>query len=101
MKQRQCTVSAMETHFKGKEQTSLCFNWAPRHEGILGEKRYSSTYSLTSALDGGEWSASRTGPCYPLYRRLDGPQSRSGQGDEEKNSQSQPGLEPSIIQPVT
>jgi hypothetical protein len=26
MKQRQCTVSAMETHFKGKEQTSLCFN---------------------------------------------------------------------------
>jgi hypothetical protein len=25
------------------------------------EWRYSSTHSLTSALDGGEWSASRTG----------------------------------------
>jgi hypothetical protein len=36
---------------------SLYFNWAPRHEGVL-EWRYSSTHSLTSALDGGEWSAS-------------------------------------------
>jgi hypothetical protein len=26
----------------------------------MGEWRYSSTHSLTSALDGGEWSASRT-----------------------------------------
>jgi hypothetical protein len=32
-----------------------------RHEGVLGELRYSSTHSLTSALDGGEWSASRPG----------------------------------------
>jgi len=24
---------------------SLCFNWAPLHEGILGEWRYSSTDS--------------------------------------------------------
>jgi hypothetical protein len=44
-----------------KVKLSLCFNWAPRHEGVLGEWRYSSTHSLTSALDGGEWSASR--PC--------------------------------------
>jgi hypothetical protein len=28
---------------------------------VLGEWRYSSTHSLTSALDGGEWSASRPG----------------------------------------
>jgi hypothetical protein len=34
-------------------------NWASRHEGILGEWKYSSTHNLTSALDGGEWSASR------------------------------------------
>jgi hypothetical protein len=34
---------------------------APRHEGVLGEWRYSSIHSLTSALDGNEWSASR--PC--------------------------------------
>jgi hypothetical protein len=35
-------------------------NRAPRREGALGEWRYSSTRSLTSALDGGEWSASRS-----------------------------------------
>jgi hypothetical protein len=34
-------------------------NEAPRHEGVLGKWRYSSTYSLTSALDGGESSDSR------------------------------------------
>jgi hypothetical protein len=28
----------------------LCLNWAPRHEGVLGEWRYSSTHSSTSAL---------------------------------------------------
>jgi len=35
-----------------------------------------------------------------LDRRLGGPQSRSGHGGEEKNSQPLPGLEPPIIQPV-
>jgi hypothetical protein len=41
--------------------SSLCAlsQWAPRHEGVLGEWSYSSTQSLTSALDGGEWSAAR------------------------------------------
>jgi hypothetical protein len=43
----------------------------------------------------------RKEPWYPLDRRLGGPQSRSGRGGEEKNSQPLPGLEPSIIQPVT
>jgi hypothetical protein len=47
---------------------SLCFNWAPRHEGVLGEWRYSSTYSLTLVLDGGEWSASRPGRFTPRKR---------------------------------
>jgi hypothetical protein len=32
-------------------------------------------------------------PLYPLDRRLGGPQSRSGRG-EEKNSQPSPGIEP-------
>jgi hypothetical protein len=36
-----------------------------------------------------------------LDRRLGGPQSRSGRGDEEKNSQPLPGLEAPIIQPAT
>jgi hypothetical protein len=57
---------------------------------------------VTSALDGGEWSASRPdrfaphgkSPWYPLNRRLGGPQIRSGCGDEEKNSQPPPGVEP-------
>jgi hypothetical protein len=39
-------------------------------------------------------------PWYPLDRRLGGPQSRSGRGGEEKNSQPLSGLEPLIIQPV-
>jgi hypothetical protein len=63
---------------------------------------------LTSTLDGGEWSASRPGrftpreiaPNYPLDRRPGGPQSRSGRGSEDKNSQPLPGLEPPIIWPV-
>jgi hypothetical protein len=62
---------------------------------------------LTSALDGGEWSASRPGRFTHwerapnlLERRLGGRQSRSGCGSEEKNSQPLPRLEPPIIQPV-
>jgi hypothetical protein len=33
-------------------------------------------------------------PWYPLDRRLGGPQSRSGRGGEDKNSQPLPGNEP-------
>jgi hypothetical protein len=71
------------------------------------EWRFSSTHSLTSALDGfsGQLHAPAALPTgksswYPLDRRLGGPQSRSGRGGEEKNSQPLPGLEPPIIQPV-
>jgi hypothetical protein len=39
-------------------------------------------------------------PWYPLDKKLDGPQSRSGSSGEEKNYQPLPGLEPPIIQPV-
>jgi hypothetical protein len=53
---------------KVKVKLSLCFNWAPRHEDVLGEWRYSSTYSLISALDGDEWSASRLGRFNPRKR---------------------------------
>jgi hypothetical protein len=35
-------------------------------------------------------------PSYPLDRRLGGPQSRSGCGSEEKNSQPPPEIEPEI-----
>jgi hypothetical protein len=65
-------------------------------------------HSLTSALDGGEWSASCPGRItyqgkstwYALYRRLGGPQSLSIRSGEKKYSQPLPGLEPSIIKPV-
>jgi hypothetical protein len=40
----------------------------------------------------------RKSPRYPLDRRLGGPQSRSGRGGEEKNSQPLSGLESPIIQ---
>ena len=54
------------------------------HEGPEGEQMYSSTLPSTSALDEGGWSAPRPGRFtpgkdpYPLYRRLGGPQGRSG-----------------------
>jgi hypothetical protein len=53
---------------KGKVVSLLLFNWAPRHEGVLEEWRYSSTHSLTSALGGGEWSDSRPRSSTPRER---------------------------------
>jgi hypothetical protein len=58
----------------------------------MGEWIYSFAYSLTSALDGGEWSVSRPYrftpqekiPLYQLDRRLGGTQRRSGRGGEER-----------------
>jgi hypothetical protein len=37
----------------------IFLHWEVRHEGVLAEWKYRCTYSLTSVLDGGEWSASR------------------------------------------
>ena len=54
------------------------------HEGPDRDQRYSSTLSLTSALDWGGWSAAGLGRFtpgkdpVPLYRRLGGCQGRSG-----------------------
>ena len=54
------------------------------HDGLEGEQKYSSTVSLTSALDMGGWSTTSPGRFnpgktrYPLYRRLGGLQCRSG-----------------------
>jgi hypothetical protein len=52
----------------------------------LGDRRYSSSHSLTSALEGGEWSASRPGRALPPGKEPPGthciggggPQSRGG-----------------------
>jgi hypothetical protein len=53
---------------KCKSKVVPLLNYAPLHEGVLGECRYSSTHSLTSALDGGGWSASRPGHLTPRER---------------------------------
>jgi hypothetical protein len=68
----------------------------------LGERRHSSYSFTTSTLDG--VSSQRHAPAalyprgkdprYPLYRRLGGPQSRSGHRGYRNNSLSLPGIEP-------
>jgi hypothetical protein len=58
---------------KGKCKVALCFffNWTPHYGDVLWEWRYSSTHSITSALDGGEWSVLR--PCrFTLRERVPG-----------------------------
>ena len=59
---------------------------------------------MTTTLEGGEGSASRPGRSlppgktrYPLYRRLGGPQGRSGQ---VRKISSPPGFDSRIVQPV-
>jgi hypothetical protein len=80
---------------------SLCL---PKHHAMktyVGVEVYRHAF-LTSALEGGECTASLPGrftppvkgPRYPRDRRLDGPHIRSGRDGEEKNSQSPPGIEP-------
>jgi hypothetical protein len=55
-----CSIMVVYQRFRGpcfvhlgevlvKVKLSLCFNWAPLHEGILGEWSYSSTHALTLA----------------------------------------------------
>jgi len=64
---------------------------------------YSYILSSTSALDGGGCSTARPGRFppgknrYPLYRRLGGPQGRSGQVREISPT---PGFDPRTVQPV-
>jgi hypothetical protein len=73
------------------------------HEDQEVEWRYSSTVSLTSALDG--VGGQRHAPAalspgntrYPLYRWLGGPQSRSGR---VRKISPPPGFDPLTVQPV-
>jgi len=92
---------------KVKLKLSLCFNWAPRHEGVLGSGCIAPL--IINLGTRWRWVVSFTprplyprgkSPWYPLDRRICGPQSRSGRDGEEKNSQPLPGLKSPIIQPV-
>jgi hypothetical protein len=81
---------------KVKVKLSLCFNGAPRHEGVFFDlgTRWRWVVSFTPR---------RFTPWYPLDRRLGGPQSRSGRGVKEKNSQPPPresNPRTPIVQPV-
>jgi hypothetical protein len=77
---------------------SVCFNRAPRHEGVLVEWMYSSMHSWArfgpAALPPGKE------PLVPLDRRLHGPQSRSGGSFVEKNSQPLSEFESSARSPA-
>jgi hypothetical protein len=77
---------------------------APHHDDVSWSRGIAPPF-VTWALDGGEWSASR--PChftaggkslqYPLYRRLDGLQSRSRRCEELKTLFPLPGTEPQSL----
>jgi hypothetical protein len=56
---RRDTVDLFGTGKKGKVVPLRCI------EAHLGDRRYSSFSFLTSALEGGEWSASRPGRALP------------------------------------
>jgi len=59
-------------YIKDKNVKSLCFNWALCYEGVWGNGDiYSSTQFLTSALDGGDLSASRSDRFTPKERAPD------------------------------
>jgi hypothetical protein len=81
------------------------YHFRTDHEVPEGEQKYSCTLSLTSALDGSRWSTphpDRFTPGketrYPLYRRLGGPQGRSGW---VRKISPHPGFDPRTVQPVT
>jgi hypothetical protein len=91
----------VESEIFKKVKLSLCLT---KHHAM---KAYRGSAGITPRIFGlgarwGEWSASRPGhftpkeraPQYPLYRKLGGPQSRSGRGGEEKNSQPPLEIEP-------
>jgi hypothetical protein len=96
------------THKVGGKERELMIKGKvlPRtgNEGPEGELRYNSTLSLTSALDGGGWSTPRPGRFtleketrYPLYRRLGGPQGRSGR---VRKTSPPTGFDPRTVHPV-
>ena len=74
------------------------------HEGPEVEWKYSSTLSLTSALEGGGWLTPITGrfapekDLVPFYRGLVEPQVQSGR---VRNISPPPGFNPRTVQPIT
>jgi hypothetical protein len=84
--------------YHGSQRCPYAFlNWPPRHEGVLGSGGIAPrTFDL-----GTEWRwvvrfmprplySQAKSSWYPLDRRLDGPQSRPGHGDEEEKNSRPP-----------
>ena len=101
---QRCTFTFENGFCNSQQQIVGGFHPFIGHKGPQGEQRYSSTLFLTSALEGGEGSASRPGRSlppgktrYPLYRRLGGLQGRSGQ---VRKISIQPGFDPRTVQHV-
>ena len=81
----------------------ICIHPRTGHEGPEGEQMYSCTLPSTSVLDGvgGQRHTSAALPPgktrYALYRRLGGPQGRSGR---VRKISTPPGFDPWTVQPV-
>jgi hypothetical protein len=104
-----CVPSPDDTniYIKVKVELSLCFfNWAPCHEGVLRDLRYSFTLSWPWTRC--SWVVSLTlrplkpmkEPLVPVTEEAGGPQSRYGRGSEEKYSQPRRWFKPPVIQLV-
>jgi hypothetical protein len=85
---------------KVKVTLSLCFNWAPCYEGVLGRGVISphfldldTRWRLVVSFTTRPLYPQGNSPWYPLYRKLIAPQIRAGRGGEKKNSLSLPRLE--------
>jgi hypothetical protein len=85
----------------------IFFNWALRLGGVLGSGGIAprildlgTRLEVSGQLHAPDALLQGKSRWHPLDRRLRGPQSRSGQGGEEKHPQPLPYLEPPIIQPI-
>jgi hypothetical protein len=93
---RMVTEQEVEVKRKGKVFPVLLFLTEHKSWGRIGGGVVPRIIDLDTRW---RWVVYPQGNC-PLNRRLGGPQSRSGRGGEDKNSQSLPGFEPPIIQPA-
>jgi hypothetical protein len=96
-----CFCLKIKINIKVKVKVKVNFTLAQATKAQRGEQRYSSALSLTSALDGvgGQRLAPAASPPppgktrYPLYRRLGGPQGRSGRVRKISPPPPQPGFD--------
>ena len=87
----------------GSKGTPLLYNLSARWGWVVNATARPLYSFLTVALEGGEWPAARPGRTlppgktrYPLYRRLGGPQCRSGRTENLVPT----GIRSPTVQPV-